>query len=269
MEELQYQVIVDAKLECRADGVLAFGDFEVTNGAVYPDDGLQAFYEDLILGRAFPLTVVTRGLDTIGKLVAVSFFLSRDLVLHPNAASLVMSASLADKLGMAGLAHMDRDLARFFRLLSGYLPKGLSRGEQRHRLATAVGWIHDYLKADQLPALPIEPALPRVIDAGSGGFVLAEAPKVSEVVWIELYRQGFLKGCLVARKPHSDRRKALVARKSIMVDFDLGKAAAILNDAEAAMGEPQEWEAGELWLRAPKKGSMLPITSLVEVLVRV
>lgn len=268
MEELQFQVIVDPTLGPAAEGVLAFGEFEVTNGAAYPDDGVQAFFEDLLLGKAFPLTLVTRGLHTIGKLVAITFFLQRDLALHPRAPSLVMSASLTDRLGISGLAHMDRDLARFFLLLSSYLPRGLSKREQQERLTKAVEWIHEYLVDERLPALPREAPPPKVLDVGTGGFVLAEAVQTTPTVWIELFRHGYLKGLLVTPEKKG-LRKALAARKSDLVAFDLPKAASIFNEAEGAMGAPQEWMADGLWLAGPEKGTALPIPTLLEVFVRV
>lgn len=268
MEALRFQVIIDAKLDRNADNVLAFGTFEVTNGTAYPDDGLQAFYEDLLLGKSFPLTFITRGLHSIGKLVAVAFFLQRELVLMPRASSLVMAASLTDRLGIAGLAHIDRDLAGFFRFVEAYLPPGLSRKEQQERIGVAVEWIRQYLQEDRFPSTPREPPPPRVLDVGTGGFVVAESVVAVEAAWIELFRRGYLKGIVVT--PAVDgRRKALVARKSAVVAFDLPKALAIFNEAEGAMGEPQEWGADELWLRGPKRGTLVPLENLLEVLVRV
>jgi hypothetical protein len=131
-----------------------------------------------------------------------------------------------------------------------------------------VGWIKSYVVEDTLPALPAEPPPPRVLDRGTDGFVLAEVPgKRLEEGWIELFRQGYLRGVLLgsARK---DRRYVLAARKSEYLRFDLRRAAQVFNEAERAMGEPPEWEASELRLRGPKKGTLIPISALLDVFVR-
>jgi len=120
----------------------------------------------------------------------------------------------------------------------------------------------------QLPALPVEPEPPRVFDSGSNGFVLATAEGSLEDGWVELYREGYLRGALFS-PPKEDRRQVLVARKSHFLAFDLHKAAEVLNEVERALGEPPGWLAGELWLRGPEGGTLLPITAITQVLVRV
>ncbi len=273
MQELQFQVIIlDPKSERRVQGAVAFGDFEVqgNEGVVYPKDGLRAFFEDLIRGRPLPLTFVTNGVDTIGTLVALTVFLHRDLAILPSTVSVLASAELVDRYKHAGLAHVDRDLARFFAMLSQYLPSGMDRAEQETRLASAVGWIRQYILDGTLPALPHEPPMPRVIDRGTNGFVLADTPawRSLEEGWVELFRQGFLRGVLFGRDRH-DRRAVMAARKSPYLAFDLRKAAEVLNEAERAMGEEPAWLATDLWLRGPDEGTLLLATAILEVLLRV
>jgi hypothetical protein len=269
-EPLKLKVYIDASLESEVQGVVAFGDFTLKDdlGVVYPDLGVAAFYEDLYLGRPFPLVFVTRGVHTIGKLVAISLFLHRDLAIHPGTPGLVTAASFVDRHKLVGLAHIDRDLGRFFKFLETYLPASLSRDEQHERLGTAVDWIRQHVLEGTLPAMPPEPELPKILDVGTSGFVLAEASGSLEDGWIELYRQGFLRGALFS-PPHNDRRGVLVARKSLFLAFDLPRAASILNEAEGAMGESQRWIPSELWLRGPDGGTLLPISAVTDILVRV
>lgn len=272
MEELRFQVVVDSRLDREVDGVLAFGDF-VSGGdaVVYPDDptALSCFFLDPIQGRPYPLTLVIRSIHTVGHLVSVALFLHRDLAIHPAMPALVMAASLVDELKLAGLAHIDRDLARFFQLLEGYLPPNLSKKAQQERLGTAVGWIRQYVLDGQLPALPVEPAPPRILDVGTNGFVLAESVlKVSlESCWVELYRQGFLRGAVYGQPRKDGHRRVLVARKSTLLAFDLRKVADILNEAETAMGEPPGWVASSLWLKSDS--TLLKPEDVTKVLVRV
>lgn len=273
VEELRFQVVVlDPKVERQVRGAVAFGDFEIldNDGVLYPKHGLRAFYDDLIMGRPFPLTLVTSALDTIGSLVAVTVFLYRDLAIHPATPNLVVSADLVDSYKHAGLAHIDRDMARFFVFLGEYLPSGLNRKEQESRLLSAVGWLREYLLNGALPALPHEPPVPRVIERGTNGFVVAETPgwKDMETSWVELFRQGFLRGVLFGT-PREDRQVALVARKSAFLQFDLRRAAEIFNEAERSMGEAPGWESNELWLRTPPEGTLLLPTTILEVLLRV
>ena len=123
---------------------------------------------------------------------------------------------------------------------------------------------------DRLPALPPEPEPPRPFDYGTNGFVLAQAaPKAPlEDGWVELYREGYLRGALFS-PPEQDRRTVLVARKSPFLAFDLWKAAEVLNEAERAMGEPPGWLADELWLRGPEQGTLLLVSAITKVLIRV
>lgn len=262
----EFQVIIDPKLDRKVSGAVAFGDFEVEDGAGYPLEGLPAFFYDLVRGRAVPTAFVARAL-TPGLLVALTLFLHRDLTLRPAMLSLVASCGVVDRLGLAGVAHIDRDLARFFKLLVAYLPEKMGRKERQQKLETAVGWVRDYVLTGKLPALPAEPQPPRVLDVGSGGFVLAEGPALEDG-WLELFRQGYLWGVLLG-PCKKDRRRVLAARKSPFPPFDPPKAAEVFNEAERAMGEPGEWVGEELWLWGPSGGTLLLPTQIVDVVIRI
>jgi len=273
VEELRFHVLVlDPKDNRKIENAVGFGEFETSDreARIYPKDGALAFFHDLILGRPMPLTLVTSGLDRLGILVVLAVFLSRDLAIHPVTPNLLAAADLVDRHHLAGLAHIDRDLARFFLFLIDYLPPTLGKKEQETRLSSAVSWIREYILDGSLPALPHDPPMPRVIDRGSDGFVIADTPawKNMELGWLELYRQGFLRGVLFGR-PREDRQAVLAARKSSFLSLDLRRAAEIFNEAERAMGEPPSWVASELWLKGPQEGTLLLPTMVLEVLLRV
>lgn len=269
MQELEFQVVVNPDLEPKQQGVVAFGDFEVEDGAVFPENGVQEFYEDLIMGRALPLVFVTRRAETVGVLVAVTLFLHRDLATYPSTPNLVLAARLADRFKHAGLAHIDRDLADFFHLLASYFPPKLSKAEQGKRLQEAVAWIRRYVIEGTMPSGPgLTGPLPRIIDVGTNGFVVAEVPKGRslEAAWVELYRTGYLRGVVFA--VGQERIGVMAARKSEFLQLDLRRAGEVLNEAEIAMGEPAGWEARPLWLRGPVDGTLLPPAAILEVLTR-
>jgi len=274
MQELKFEVVVNADLCSEVEGVVAFGEFSSPKGTavVYPDEltELTSFYADLLLGRPFPLTLATRKVARIGRLVSLALFLHRDLAVHPRMPALVAAASLVDQLRLVGLAHVDPDLARFFKFLVACLPPGLSKSEQKDRLVTAVGWIREYVLEDRLPSLPPAPATPTIFDVGTNGFVLAQsAPKVPlEDGWVELFRQGYLRGALFGLDKDG-RRAVLAARKSHFLEFDLRRASEALNEVEGAMGEPAGWVTDGLWLEGPEGGTRLLIADVQKVLVRV
>ena len=263
MQELQFQIIVDPHVENHVEGVVAFGDFE-GDAAIYPE--LGGFYGDLIQGRPFPQVMVVRQL-TPSLVVASTLFLHRELVLEPATVGLVGSMAIVDRLGLAGLAHVDRDLARFFKLLGGQFPRGLSKDEQRKRLERAVEWVRQYILSGELPALPPGPKPPRILDTGTGAFVVAEAAKPLEDGWVELFRQGALRGVLFTPAVEG-RRGVLVARKSRYVGLDTLRGAEAFNEAERAMGELPGWRAEELWLWGPDEGTLLLPTHIIEVVIR-
>ncbi len=272
-QELRFQVLVDPKTDRRVRDVVAFGAFELATenqaGVVYSNHDLPRFFSDLILGRPLPLTFVTRSVTSVSTVVAVALFLKRELAIHPVTPNLVTAVALAEQLQHAGLAHVERDLARFFRLLIGYLPETLTRKDQQERLTTAVSWIYQYIVEGVLPGLPAEPPVPRVLDHGADGFVVAEVPsKALDLGWVELFRMGFLRGVLFG-PTQENRTHVLAARKGPFQRLDLLQAAAVLNEAEGALGEPQTWAVDGTWLRSPVGGTLLSHAAVVNVLIRV
>lgn len=208
----------------------------------------------------------------MGQLLIVALFLHRDLVLHPKTVSLVAAVELVDRLRIVGLAHIESDLYRFFKLLGDFLPPKLGRKKQQERLMTAVTWLREYIVEDRFPALPPELPEPKVLDTGTGNFVVAETQTKKVVAlddgWVALFRQGFLWG-LLCSPARDGRRRVLGGRKSAFVPLGLGQIAANLNKAESAMGEPAEWVADECWLQGPEGGTRLPIEAVVKVFVHV
>ncbi len=273
MQELQFEVLIDPDLESEVEGVVAFGDFKSPKetAIIYPADAsaLASFYRDLILGRPFPLSFRVRRLDSLGKLLAMALFLHRDLAIHSRMPSVVASVSFVDHMGIVGLAHVDPELSRFFKFLSSYLPSDLPKTKQMDRIKTVVEWIGEYVREDRLPSLPPKSPSPLVFDSGTDGFVLAENKRGSmDDGWEDLFRRGYLRGALFG--PDKDgRRIVLAARKSPFLAFDLRKAAEILNEAERAMNEPPEWVTDGLWMEGPKDGTLLLVSAITQVLVRV
>ena len=230
---------------------------------------LTRLFEDLIMGRPFPLRMNLRQIGDVDAMVAVALFMSRDLAIHPAMPGLVASVDMVHRLGDNYLAHLDRDLERFIRLLRGYLPpRGLGRRETGERLSQVVIWIHEYVMGGRLPSLPVDPPLPRVIDIGTDGFVFAETPGPLRLGWVELYRMGHLRGLLLGPEL-GGRRHALAARKSPWMALDFDVAGDMLNQIEAAMGEIPGWRASDgLWLDGPEEGTCIRPTELLAVLTR-
>lgn len=272
MQELRLQVVVlDPKDRRRVENAVAFGPYEAgADALVYPKEEPLRFYEDLIMGRPLPLTLITSGLDKLGVLIVMAAFLSREMAVHPATWPLLTAADLVDRHQLAGLAHIDRDLARFFVFLGEYLPPGLPQREQETRIASVITWIRQFVMDGALPAMPSEPPLPREIQRGTDGFVVAETPvwRNMDLSWVELFRQGHLRGVLFGA-PQKDRQLVLAARKSVQVHFDLERAARVLNEAERAMGEAPAWRAEALWLAGPPEGTLLLAPMVLEVLLRV
>jgi len=234
---------------------------------------LSKFYYDLLLGRPVPLAFYTSEVGGVDTMLAISLFLHRDLAVNPKFPALVAAADLVERLSVQGMAHIDRDLARFLKFLRVYLPpSGLSKREQGSRLQMVMTWIREFVMEDKLPNMPVEPEPPRVIDTGTNGFVMAEAARGADLYegWVELYREGFLRGVLFS-PPVSDRRKVLVARKSHFLEFDLRQAAEVFNEGEKAMGEPAGWVMphGSDWLEGPEGGTLLLVSVIRDVLCRV
>ncbi len=229
---------------------------------------LTRFYEDLILGRPFPLAFATRAIADVDTLFAIALFLHRDLAIVPSTPGIVASVDMAHRLGVAGLAHIDADLAHLIRVLRVYLPEGLSKRELGERLTVSTGWIYSYMLRGELPhAGPtLDPI--QILDHGSNGFVVAQTTRMLLDAWVDVYRQGFLRG--VVFSPDKDgRRLVLAARKSLFLEFDLHRAAHMLNELETVMGEAAGWEASDLWLRGPTSGTILAPSHMLEVFLRV
>lgn len=269
MEEFKYQVVLDRKVDSKVSGVVAFGEFtsEDKNASIYGVSDLAVFFRDLILGRPFPLVFVARGIDNLGVLAALTLFLHRDLAIHPSTPRFLAAVTLVDGLGVAGLAHIDRDTSRFFRLIRGFLETTQGK-EAQTALTQVVSWVRSYILTGELPALPSAAPEPRIIDRGTDGFVFASTNHPDLVLgWEELFRQGFLRGALV-HKVGEDRWRVLCARKSAYLRLDLKAVAAALNQAEEAMAEPPEWVSDGLWLNSPEKGSLILPSSLLSLLVK-
>lgn len=260
--------------------VIAIGDFETSEQVlVYRSDpeklgesALQQFYRDLIFGRPLPIKLVAREIQDIDEALIVALFLDRKLAIAPTASTVVFACDLG-RFGPAGLAHVDRDFAEFItwaRLYLGDNSGGSSHGE---RVRHVVEWLQRYILEGVLPSGPVsitESGLPRVLDLGTNGFVVAGVGWGSDLpyAWTELYRQGHLRGALFEQEIEG-RRRVLVARKSPLVALDLEKASAILNEAEKAMGEAPGWAVeASLWLWGPEEGTLLLPTDIVQILVR-
>jgi len=231
---------------------------------------LTSFFEDLILGRAFPLTFATRSIQDIDTIVAATLFLQRDLAVHPDMPGFVAAVDLVHRRGFPALAHVEQDLARFLCFLQAYFPeKGLSKRELGERLGSACGWVREFVIDKRLPTLG-KPLMPvQVLKEGTDGFVLAETHGALIDGWVQLYQRGFLRGLVVGPLSAQGRRSMLAARKSGYVSFDLSKAALFLNEVERAMGYLPEWESDGIWLRSPPEGSTILVSHMIDVLTRV
>jgi len=129
-----------------------------------------------------------------------------------------------------------------------------------------VGWVRDYVRNDELPPLPPMP-LPDVLDVGTNGFVVAETSGPLGFGWVDLFRMGHLRGLLI-QKPVAGRRKMRVARKSRWLELNLEAAAGVLNEMEAAMGQPPGWVVLGDVLDSPRHGTEVEIQHVVALLIR-
>lgn len=233
---------------------------------------LTCFYEDLLLGRALPLTFATTGIHDVDTLTAIALFLHRDLATHPATTSFVYSVDFIHRFGLPALAHVPEDLARFVSVMREYFPeKGLSQRELGSRITTAVGWVRDYIQEERYPTLGAVPdATIRILDIGTNGFVLAETDGSIIDGWVELFRGGYLRGVII-KLGDNDRHQIQVAKKSFFIPLDLDAAGRILNQMETAMGELPEWRSSSdgLWLEGPRDGTLLLVQDIVQVLIRV
>lgn len=273
MNELKFQVLIDEKLERQIQGAVAFGDFVPGDEevAIYHPSEAPLFLRDLILGRPLPLVFATRKVEDLGVLLAITLFLHRELAIHPVVPGLMTSMNLVDTCGVAGLAHMDRDLSRFLR----FLHKSLKATPNKDSLAMTVGLVRSYILEGAMPALPPEKEPPQVIERGTDGFVFAMSSHEDlSAGWEELFRMGFLRGALMCRTLTTkgnvtDRWCVRAMRKSRFLAFDLDKAASALNDLETAIGEDPGWRSYSLSMTSSPNGTLILPSDFLGVLLRV
>lgn len=228
---------------------------------------LTSFFEDLILGRPLPLKMVTHKIQGLDTVLAMALFLQRDLAIHPRTPGLVYNVDLVHRRGLPMLGHIDRDLGGLFRFLGRLFLEDIPQREVGDRLGMAVRFVREYLTEGQLPPVDLGWAEVVVVDRGTGGFVVGRTLGPLVDGWVELFRQGHLKGVLWGAEKKG-RRSVVLARKSSWVRFDLEGAVGVLNGLEeAAMGVP-EWQLEGDWLWSPSGGSLLRPSDLLQLAVR-
>ena len=249
--ELAFQVLVDPNIT------------EAPEGSFLYEENLGSFYHMLISGSPLPLTLVIRSLEDVTTLLAIALFLHRDLSIHPSMPGLVTAFNLVCDEPFWGPAHIDRDLARFLRHLQQYVSQtGLDKRQQGECVASSVQWIREYVHLGNLPQMAPEPPPPSVLLTGSDGFVLAKTEKNLPLGWVELFRQGHLKGILIGPSVN-DRRPVTIARKSPAVTFGLDRLQAALEAVEDALGEISSWSLTEDTLSTP--GTLMTLQHLLQL----
>lgn len=229
---------------------------------------LTRFFEDLALGLKLPSTFATHEVRDIDTVFAIALFLNRDLALVPSVVGLVAQVDLIHRRGVAMLGHLDPFMVAFIRLLRAYFSEKLSKAEIGERIGTTSAWIRDLVTQGTFPATGKNLPEVRVIDRGTGGFVVGGTEGDLVEGWVVLFSQGFVRGVLVS--PEREGRMQVVAsRKSGYVPLDLNKAAFLLNQVEAAMKEPGNWKCTGDWLFGPPKGTLLTLPHMLEVFLRV
>lgn len=228
---------------------------------------LTRFYEDVALGRTLPVTFATHRIRDVDTVVALAIFLNRDLVLVPGTVGLVAQIDLIHRRSVM-LAHLDPFLVAFVRMLRAFFPQNLNRSEMKSRIETSAGWVRDYIKEGIFPALGRGLPEVTILDTGTHGFVVAETMGDLVEGWVVLFSQGLVRGVLVSPEKEG-RRQVMAARKSVYIPLNLALACKLLNDVEAAMGEPPEWTCQEDYLRSPSRGTTLTLPPMLEVFLRV
>lgn len=273
MPDLELQVTIDPKLPRElADPVVAFGEFTVTHPeAVAYKPGaegsqLSRLYVDLLCGRPLPLHLVARHLSGPSFVIATALFLDRQLALSPKFHALVSAVELS-ALGTSGLAHIDRDLARFLIFVERILrlTRGSGQVEMSKILESCVIWVRDYLESGTLPAMPPPAEPPKVLQTGSQGFVVAHlaSEKALQEGLLELYRDGFLRGLVFSGA------YVWAFRKSSHLQMDFVTAVAKLNEMEEVAGGAPEWaQYSKLLIECPPKGTKIPVKLVQEVIIR-
>jgi hypothetical protein len=279
---LNFQVVIDPTAPPVVKDAISFetgaSPVEAAESFVYEHHGegfephakgaLTKFYEDLILGTALPLTFATRKIKDVDILVAISLFLFRDLAIHPATPGLVAAVDLIHRYGPTFLGHVDADLARFLRGVKDYFPSGVSKQETGERLATATQWVREYVVDGNLPNIGPRITKPRIIEVGTNGFVLAEARKPTVDAWADLFRQGFLRGVMIG-PADGDFRHVIASRKSERVEFNLEQAVLHLNELERLSGAEPLWRVDGDFLFGPPDGSLILVSHLLGVFLRV
>lgn len=228
---------------------------------------LSCLFDDIIHGRTLPPMFASHAIGDVDTLVALALHRKPNLAICPNAFRLVTSAELVHRRGAIGMAHADPDLVRFIQLLRGLFPKQLEKRKFEAALEMALALLNDYIEGDQLPNL-VEAEAPVVLDAGQRGFVVAETAGALGEAWVQLFRTGYLRGVVVG-KDTNGRRNVLGARRSPFVAFQLDVAARMLNEMERVQGEDPAWVSDGVWLSSPPGGTIILVSHLLEVLVRV
>lgn len=272
--DLTFQVLVDPAHPPLVEGAVSFelGPADRPKLAYNhgPEDpgALTTFFEDLVSGVPMPLTLAIRSVGGLDTILAVALFLHRELAIHPAMPGLVAAVDLIHRKGPPFYGHVEADLGRFLRGVSGFFPEGLSKEVRGERIGTAAQWVRAYLMEGTLPNIGPQPPRGRILDIGTNGFVLADAEKASEEGWDDLYRKGFLRGVLLG-PPDGDFRTVVASKKGPQVEFDLNKAAMILNEVEALSGGEPGWEVKGLYLFSPPIGTTVQVSYLMEVFLRV
>ncbi len=283
LADLRFELLIDPALPPLVSGAVSFetgaSPAEVADpqNSAYEHHGegysraspgaLTRLYEDLLYGVPLPLAFATRGVRGVDTIVAAAIFLDRELILRPGTFGLVAATDFMHRHGVTMAGHVDPDLCRFFGLLLDYVVvEGLGRSEVGQRLRDAIGWIGDFVLGagphlgDPLPES-------KIVEVGSGGFVVAETAVPTELTWVNLYRLGFLKGVAFGFEL-GGRRRVLVSRKSAYVPFDLQKAMGLLNDLESHHGHDPGWLVEGEFLKGPLEGTRLSPAHVVAALVR-
>jgi hypothetical protein len=227
---------------------------------------LTCFFEDVMLGRPMPIVFATKSIGDVDTLVAMTLFMHRDLALVPRLTSLVAAADLVHRRGAPAMAHVDIELANFFRFLRQYFHKVEGWRELSQRVKRSVAWIRDYVTEGNIPRWN-EPPPTRIIDMGTQGFVVGESAAPLGDAWVGLFRQGFTRG-VVFSPDVEGRRHVLATRKGPYVPFKLDIAAKALNEVERVLGELPEWKTDGMWLQSPPEGTVILVTDVLKVLVR-
>lgn len=285
--EVQLQVVVDPNLNGLVDGAVSFETgltraqaadpnlfaYEHHGSEFSPIDpgALSSFHEDILLGRPLPAKFVTRFLQ-VDTVFAIALFLHRDLATIPALPGIVASVDLVHRRGPQGMAHVDEDFAKFLWVLSDMFYPDLPKNREAENLKLAVGWVREYVTQGNLPSGPAIPEV-TVKTRGSRGFTLAEcAGEITHLLlgWVRLYQHGFLRGAIYSPPSSLGKRHVVVSRKSVYVEFDLTRAASLLNEIEVALGGSASWrQADELWLYSPWSGTRIHPDHLQEVFLRV